>query len=79
MKTFERAIFDFLETVYDFFSFFFLRGRLYDERDLLPRVERKEGTDVNENDVNIRSGWEEKRVFCLYSLEKKWRLLIVLF
>lgn len=61
------------------FFFFFLRGRLYDERDLLPRVERKEGTDVNENDVNIRSGWEEKRVFCLYSLEKKWRLLIVLF
>lgn len=59
--------------------FFFLRERLYDERDLLPRVERKEGTDVNENDVNIRSGWEEKRVFCLYSLEKKWRLLIVLF
>lgn len=39
-----------------FFLFFFLRGRLYDERDLLPRVERKEGTDVNENDVNIRSG-----------------------
>lgn len=59
--------------------FFFLRERLYDERDLLPRVERKEGTDVNENDVNIRSSWEEKRVFCLYSLEKKWRLLIVLF
>lgn len=32
--TFERAIFDFLETEYDFFPFF-SRGRLCDERGLL--------------------------------------------
>lgn len=32
LKTFERAIFDFLETVYDFFSFFFERKTLRWER-----------------------------------------------
>lgn len=71
MKTFERAIFDFLETVYDFFSFFFLRGRLYDERDLLPRVKRKEGTDLNENECEyqIRLGGEESVLFIFLGKE----------
>lgn len=53
------------------FFLFFLRGRLYDERDLLPRVERKEGTDVNENECEyqIRLGGEESVLFIFLGKE----------